>query len=129
MEKKDGLKENLKYYQTDFVPAELTDENKEKLTKQSIEMLCLKENTFEVVIATDTIKIFKNIEKYTGILFDERKIPEFKVQIKDFNRQVNVYIFSLADDDFVDEFKDMKDNVKICSIPTAILRVYRRIFR
>ncbi len=126
---KEGVGVNLKYYKTDFVPAQPTDRNKEKLTMQSIEMLCLRENTFESVSETDIIKIFKNNEKYTGILFDEQKTPEFKEQLKNFNKPVSVYIFSLGDDNFAEEFVDMQDRVKICPIPAAILRVYRRIFR
>jgi len=126
---KDGLGGNLKYFKTTFVPAKSTDRNKEKLTKQSVEMLCLKENTFESVFDSDNIKIFKNNDHYTGILFDEQNIAEFKEQIKDFDLPVSVYVFSLGDDDFAEEFLALKDKVKVCSIPSAILRVYKRIFR
>ena len=119
----------MKYFKTSFVPAKLTDSNKEKLTKQSVEMLCLKENTFESVLDLDNIKIFKNNDHYTGILFDEEEIQNFKEQIKDFDLPVSVYVFSLGDDNFAEEFSDIKDKVKVCSIPVAILRVYKRIFR
>jgi len=125
----DGLCGNLKYFKTTFVPAKTTDRNKEKLTKQSVEMLCLKENTFKSVKISDNIKIFKNNDHYTGILFDEQEIPKFKKQIKDFDLPVSVYVFSLGDDDFAEEFSDIQDKVKVCSIPAAILRVYKRIFR
>jgi len=125
----EGFGENLKYFKTTFVPAKLTDSNKEKLTKQSVEMLCLKEYTFESVFDSDIIKIFKNNKYYTGILFDEAEIPNFKEQIKDYDLPINVYVFSLGDDDFAEEFSDIKDKVKVCSIPAAILRVYKRIFR
>jgi adenine-specific DNA-methyltransferase len=124
-----GYKDNLQFFKTSFVPAKSTDRNKEKLTKQSVEMLCLKENTFDSVLDLDNIKIFKNNDHYTGILFDEEEIPNFKEQIKDFELPVSVYVFSLGDDDFAEEFSDIKDKVKICSIPAAILRVYKRIFR
>jgi len=128
---KDGLGGNLKYFKTTFIPAKATDRNKEKLTKKSVEMLCLKENTFKSVLESDNIKIFKNKDHYTGILFDEQKIPEFKEQIKDFDLPISVYVFSLGDDDFAEEFSDLqdKDKVKVYSIPAAILRVYKRIFR
>lgn len=126
---KDGFGGNLKYFKTSFVPAKTTDRNKEKLTKQSIEMLCLKENTFDSVTNSDNIKIFKNNDHYTGILLDEQEIPEFKKQIKDFDLSISVYVFSLGDDDFAEEFSDIQDKVKVCSIPAAILRVYKRIFR
>ena len=124
-----GSNENLQFFKTTFVPAKSTDQNKEKLTKQSVEMLCLKENTFESVFDSDIIKIFKNNDHYTGILFDEEEISNFKEQIKDYDLPVSVYVFSLGDDDFAEEFSDIKDKVKVCSIPAAILRVYKRIFR
>ena len=38
---------NLKYFRTDFVDAEPTNRNKQKLTRKAIEMLCFKEGTFE----------------------------------------------------------------------------------
>ena len=78
---------------------------------------------------SNTIKIFESAEKCTGILFDEHKIPEFKEYIKDFDKPVTVYIFSLGDDDFAEEFEDVQDKVKVRSIPAAILRVYKRIFK
>ena len=124
-----GLGGNLKYFKTAFVPAESTDRNKEILTKQSVEMLCLKENTFEAESETEIIKIFKSNDHYTAILFDEQKIPEFKKQIEGFDMPVSVYIFSLGDDDFAEEFADIHDKVKVCSIPAAILQVYKKIFR
>lgn len=126
---KNYLNDNVKYYQTDFVPAESTDENKEKLTKQSVEMLCLRENTFELVLEEAPIKIFQNKEKYNAILFDQLAISKLKEIIKDYDKPVHIYIFSLGDDDFADEFLDMKYKVTLKSIPTAILRVYRRIFK
>jgi adenine-specific DNA-methyltransferase len=119
---------NLKYYRTAFVPSEPTDKNKELLTKQSIEMLCLRENTFDFVSETDTFKIYKNNDHYTGIIFDQRSIPTFKKAARSFDKPMSVYVFSLADDNFSEEFADMKKTVKVCSIPEAILRVYRRIF-
>ena len=127
--KTDGTKDSLKYYKTAFVPAESTDENKEILTKQSIEMLCLRENTFDVVMVNGTIKIFQNKQKYTAILFDQLAISKLKEIIKDYDKPVHIYIFSLSDDDFADEFLNIKDKVTVKSIPAAILRVYRRIFK
>ncbi|NQU35602.1 MAG: site-specific DNA-methyltransferase [Bacteroidetes bacterium] len=124
-----GLNGNLKFYRTEFVSAKPTDSNMEKLTNQSVEMLCLKENTFISVFNSSSIKIFKNKDHYTGIIFYEHKIPEFKEMIIDFKLPVNVYVFSLGDDDFAEEFSDMLDKVEVCSIPRAIINTYKRIFR
>jgi len=125
----EGLGGNLKYYKTGFVPAAPTDKNKELLTKQSVEMLTLKEGTFEKVTENPSYVIYGNTDKYTGIIFDQLSFAEFKKAVAKVNKPICLYIFSLADEDFSDDFSDMKGLVKICSIPEAILRVYRRIFR
>ncbi len=126
---KDGLGGNLKYFKTGFVPALPSDKNKEFLTRKSVEMLCLRESTFEPVSENEIIKVFKNNSKHTAILFDETKIDDLKEMIFDLETEVFVYVFSLEDDDFSEEFEDMNGNVKVCSIPAAILNVYRRIFK
>ncbi|MEO0131294.1 MAG: site-specific DNA-methyltransferase [candidate division WOR-3 bacterium] len=127
---KEGLGGNLKYFKTDFVDYdEPTDRNKIKLTKQATEMLCVKEGTFEKVIDNERFKIFKNSDHYTGIIWDQTAIPVFKKAIKDIKGKFSVYIFSLSDETFDEEFKDIKQKVKLSPIPEAILRVYRRIFR
>ena len=124
-----GLGGNLKYYKTEFVPAAPTDKNKELLTKQSIEMLTLKEGTFEKVVEKPEFVIYRNPVKYTGIIFDQLSFAEFKKSAAKLTKPISLYIFSLVDEDFSDDFADMKDVLKICSIPEAILHVYRRIFR
>jgi adenine-specific DNA-methyltransferase len=119
---------NLKYFRRFFVPSAPTDKNKELLTKEAVEMLCLRENTFELVAEKETIKIYRNKDHFMGIIFDQLDIAKFKKTASKFDKPVSVYVFSLGDDDFADEFADIK-NVKVCSIPEAILRVYRRIFQ
>jgi adenine-specific DNA-methyltransferase len=128
-EQVEGLGGNLKYFKTDFVDAEPTDRNKIKLTHQATEMLCVKEGTFEKVIDNERFKIFKNSNHYTGIIWDQTAIPEFKKVIKDIKAKFSVYVFSLGDETFDEEFADVKQKVKLSPIPEAILRVYRRIFK
>ena len=124
-----GTGGNLKYFKTGFVPASPNDKNKTKLTQKATEMLCIKDNSFEQVKQTDEYKIFKNKNHFTGIIFDHLAIEEFKKSIKTLKGRVNVYIFSLGDDTFDEEFKDIKNRVKVVPIPEAILRVYKRIFK
>jgi adenine-specific DNA-methyltransferase len=124
-----GIPSNLKYFKTDFVDAEPTDKNKIKLTQQATEMLCIKEETFEKVLNKKDFKIFKNNSHYTGIIFDQLAIPDFKKAIKNIKGQFSVYVFSLSDETFDEEFADVRQKVKLSPIPEAILRVYRRIFR
>ena len=128
-EKVEGLGGNLKYFKTDFVDAEPTDKNKKKLTDQAIEMLCIKEGTFELVLDQKDFKIFKYNNYYTGIIFDQLAIPEFKKVIKDIKGKFSIYVFSLSDETFDEEFTDVEQKIKLSPIPEAILKVYRRIFR
>ena len=81
-EKVEGLGGNLKYYKTDFVEAEPTDKNKRKLVKESTDMLCILENAFELVSETPEFKIFKNTDKYVGVIFYEEAIEDYKKAIR-----------------------------------------------
>lgn len=128
-----GLGGNLKYFKTDFIDAKQTDANKKKLTFEATSMLCLKEGTFYEVktknVNENQFRIFKNNKIYTGIIYDDLFIEDFKIAIKDINAKFRVYVFSLGDDNFEEEFEDIKNKVKVNPIPEAILRVYRKIFK
>jgi len=124
-----GLKGNLKYFRTAFVPADPTDKNKTALTKKATDMLCVKEDTFEKVKSNEQYVIFGNKKRYTGIIYDHQAIDDFKKEIAKIDGKFSVYVFSLGDDTFDEEFEDMKSKVKLSPIPEAILRVYRRIFK
>ena len=56
-------------------------------------------------------------------------IPNFKEAIAKMKGKFSVYVFSLGDDSFEEEFDDVKQKVKLSPIPEVILRVYRRIFK
>ncbi len=124
-----GLGGNLKYFKTTFVPADPTDKNKITLTKKATEMLCVKEDTFEKLKSNNKYKIYRNKNRYTGIIFDHMAINNFKKDIAKIDGEFSVYVFSLGDDTFAEEFEDIKSKVKLSPIPEAILRVYRRIFK
>jgi adenine-specific DNA-methyltransferase len=129
-DKIEGLGGNLKYFKTDFVEyKEANDKNKIKLTKEAVEMLCVKEGTFELIQDNGDFKIFKNHDHHTGIIFDQLAIKDFKKAIHDIKSKFSVYIFSLGDDSFDEEFEDIKQKVKLSPIPEAILKVYRRIYK
>jgi len=124
-----GLGGNLKYYTCDFVESEPTDRNKRKLVNESTEMLCIKENAFELVQDSRNFKVFKNNQKYLGIIFYEEAIDDFKKAIKNIKCHFNTYVFSLGDDTHEKQFADVFDKVTLCAIPEVILKVYREIFK
>ena len=125
----DGLGGNFRYFKTAFVGAEPNDRNKEALTRQATEMLCLREDTFEPVKETGQMQIFKNGTHYTGIVFEEGAIPALKKIIAKTAGVWSVYVFSLGDDTFDEEFADMGQKITVSPIPEVIMRVYRRLFQ
>lgn len=124
-----GLGGNLKYYTTDFVEAEPTDKNKRKLVKESTDMLCIMENAFDLVQETPEFKIFKNTDKYLGVIFYEEAIDDYKKVVKKTDGHFNTYVFSMGDDPHTKKFTDVKGKITLCAIPEVILKVYREIFR
>lgn len=125
-----GLNGNLKYFTAyDFVEAKETDRNKRKLVNQSTEMLCIKENAFELVQEDHDFKIFKNHDKYLGIIFHEDSISEYVKAIKKIDGHFNTYTFSMTDDPHTEEFFGVDEKVTLCAIPEVILKVYREIFK
>lgn len=120
---------NLKYFKTGFVGAKPTDGNKTRLTAEATAMLCIKEGTFEKILDQKNFKIFKDTDHYTGIIYEQSAIPAFKKTIENIKAKFSVYIFSLTDETFDHEFKDIKQKVQVYPIPEVILRVYRRIFK
>ena len=65
-------------------------------------------------------KIYKNTNHYTGIIFDQMAIPDFKEAINKMKSKFSVYVFSLGDDSFEEEFDDVKQKVKLS--PTKKLK-------
>ena len=53
----------------------------------------------------------------------------FKKEVKKFNKNFVVYVFSLDDSAREEEFEDIKDLVELKPIPAVILNVYKRIFK
>lgn len=128
-----GLGGNLKYFRankTDFVEAKQTDKNKKKLVDKSTEMLCLKEDCFEVVKKGQNFKIFtNNQDKYLGIIYDDSGIEAYKKEVQKLGKKVSTYVFSLDDSAREEEFEDIKKLVELRPIPAVILNVYKRIFK
>lgn len=124
-----GLGGNLAYFRTAFVDAAPTDMNKKILTDQSTEMLCLKENCFQLVAKDSAYSVYTNSTgKYLGIVYYYDGIEPFKEFVKQSNKHVTAYVFSLSDDVDRSDFIDVAAMVTLKPIPATILNVYRRMF-
>ena len=122
-----SLISNLKYFKTSFIPFSDNDKNKLLLTQRVTEMLCIKENTFQEVANNSKYKIFKHNNNFTIIVYDQLFIDEIKKVIKKIIGDIKIYIFSLGNDTFEEEF-DNYENVSVEPVPQPIISTYKRIF-
>jgi len=126
--KSKGLGGNLRYYEIEFINRTKNDENKKILADKSTEMLCLKEDCFEVVKTEKYFKIFKNpSKKYLGIIFDDEGIEPFKKQISKLDHKIIVYVFSLDSNARDADFKNISKKVELNPLPTGIFNAYREL--
>jgi len=129
---KKGIPANVKYFKTDYVPYVLTDNDKRTLVSKSTELLCISENTFEVVKQNKKkmdFTIFKNAKQYTAIIYDEDSIENCCDELVKINPKHRVVIYVFSYDHTYDEldFETLNFKFDVKPIPEAILNVYRKI--
>ena len=129
---KKGMPANVKYFKTDYVPYVLTDNDKRTLVSKSTELLCIAENTFEVVKQNKKkmdYAIFKNTKQFTAIIYDEDSIENCCDELIKINPKNKVVIYVFSYDHTYDEldFETLNFNFDVKPIPEAILNVYRKI--
>lgn len=129
---KKGIKANVKYFTTDYVPFVLTDNDKRTLVARSTELLCISENTFEIVRQNKNkldFSIFKNAKQHTAIIYDEDSIKNCCSELNKINPKHKVIIYVFSYDHTYDEvdFETLNIKFDVKPIPEAILNVYRKI--
>ena len=115
-----GLGGELIYYKTTFIDSIPSDENKKNMARKVTEMLCLKENCFDIVSKNKDFRIYRNQDHYLGIVYYYTGIKLCKIAIKKLNKPIDVYVFSLTDDVDYDDFKELGNTITLKPIPAAI---------
>jgi adenine-specific DNA-methyltransferase len=127
---KSGLGGNLKYFKTDFVGSDSTDKNKRDLVNKSAEMICIKEDIFDLIVDGGLdYKIYQKDKKFLGIIFDLDSISDFKKEAEKHKGNFIVYCFSYTEATPEKEFKGLKNKYVLKPIPAVILRIYMEIFK
>ena len=121
-EKVEGLGGNLQYFKTDLVKqTKNKDQVRMDLTEKCTEMLCVKENIFNLETEKEDYKIFASnkSDKFLCVfynLFDE-SFKEFLKEIKKLKGEKKIYMFS------IDGTTDRK---LLPALMIALLRKFRR---
>ncbi len=124
-----GISANVRYFKTAFVPKSVvSDDTRRSLVSKSTEMLCAKESTFKKLYDNYKYKIYQNSSSVTGILFDLDAVDEFKEKLEKANLPSSIYVFSLTNDVYDEDFADLSVKHTLKPIPEGILEVYRKIF-
>jgi len=120
-----GMPGNLKYFKTDFVGSDSTDKNKRDLVNKSAEMICIKEDIFD--LAADgglDYRIYQKGKKFLGVIFELDAIADFKKEAEKHKGNFVVYCFSYTEATPEKEFKGLKNKYVLKPIPAVILRIY-----
>ena len=129
----DGLGGNLKYFKTDFVKnTNNRDQLKINLTKKCTEILCVKENIFNLKRDKENYKIFtsNNENKHLCIYYNfiDKDFDNFVKDISKLDGEKAVYIFALNNKIDKKKFKGISD-VSFEAIPYKILEVYEQLVK
>jgi adenine-specific DNA-methyltransferase len=132
-EKINGLGGNLKYFETDFVKnTNNRDQLKINLTKKCTEILCVKENIFNLKKDKENYKIFTSNDgnKHLCIYYNfiNKDFDDFIKEVTKLSGKKSVYIFALNNKINKKEFKGIKD-VSFEAIPYKILEIYEQLVK
>ena len=90
-------------------------------------MIMMKENTYNVVLEEKNYKIFNLEDKYTIIIYNVAVFDKVKEKLKKINGKIKIYIFSLSNENFNEEFEEFP-NIITESFPGTLLSMYKRLF-
>ncbi len=125
----EGLGGNLKYYKVELLENEITDKNRVKISKNLIDSICLKEATHNLIKQDEDLIIFQGNDKNTAIIFNILNITKILDEIKSLKNETNLYVFSLTEDNYDDEFENL-DNIKnIFAFPDPYIKILTRLNR
>lgn len=125
------ITENLKYYYIDEVSKNKNkDQMKVIMASKIYDLLCIKENCFDLIIEEEHYRIYRQGNKIMGVysFFMEDYINKFKKAIKNIEAEEKI-IYSFSYTDYVKEelFDDIDAKVK--PIPTRILEMLNELSR
>ena len=131
--KVEGLGGNLQYFKTGFVKrTKNSDQLKLNLTQKCTQMLCVKENIFNLKKEGPDYKIFSSNKEDRFLCiyynFKDDSFEKFLAEAKKLEGRKIIYMFSV--DNVIDEklFGEIK-NFSIEAIPQQILDIYKQLIR
>ncbi len=133
--RRDGYGGNLRFFRAAADSFVKQNANKDQLridvSQRCTEMLCLKEDIYNLVDEDINYKIFKQGQRYLAIYYDfgGLQLEQLKKRMNEFYGDKILYCFTLDPQGLdITNFADW-ENIRIEPIPQKILDVYKRIFK
>ena len=125
------LAANLRYFKTDFVEKQQTDDQTRiAVAERSTELICLREDTFKKVFKGTSYELFENTHTYTAVLFEQDDFDEFILKVNQLktDKPLSIYVFSLSSDTYEQSFATITRSYQLRPVPEGIMAVYRKVF-
>lgn len=134
----EGLPANrLRYYRTDFIPRDRTQQNMRDLVSASTDLLCIKEDLYNEQnkfgrfrVNPRLMRYFSNGQKHMLVVYREEIVDQLAAEIAnlDFGKEkLKIYIFSPARYAFNDNFSEVSEKVTLVALPAAIYDAYEKV--
>lgn len=132
LKKASPLPANLRYLKTSFVSKRGTsDQTRFELVAKCTDIIRLKEDAFKSLESKSTFSIHQSLDSYVAIVYDSFDLREVTAALNSLpsSMPVNIYLFSLSNDDYASDFEGLSRSYSLKPIPEGILEVYRRTFK
>lgn len=134
----EGLKNNrLRYYKTDFIPRDRSQQNMRDLVNASTDLLCIKEDLYNEQnkfgrfrVNPRLMRYFSDGKKHMLVVYREEIVDQLAAEIAnlDFGKdKLKIYIFSPARYAFDDNFAEVSEKVTLVALPAAIYDAYEKV--
>lgn len=136
-EKVEGLHaNNLRYYKTELVERENSQQNRKALMKASADLLCIKEDIYTekdelngTKFNKQYIRFYQDGDRSMLLVFDPRAIDSVVERLGGmaFSRPVKVYVYSADEYPYTDDFAPVADKVQLVALPTALRKALQNV--
>ena len=134
----EGLHNNrIRYYKTDFISRDRTQQNMRDLVNASTDLLCIKENLYNEQnkfgrfrVNPRLMRYFSDGKKHMLVVYREEIVDQLAAEIANLDygkEKLKIYIFSPARYAFDDNFFEVQDKVTLVALPAAIYDAYEKV--
>lgn len=126
----DGIPANLRYYKIEHKEKKASiDANRLEIVRYLEDIIQVKENAFEQIEVNEDLALYKNSERFVGMVFEPFALEEIIESIKEKNSEnkpVKLYVFSYSRDAFEDNF-GTDFEIEFVAMPEGLLKTYANI--